>query len=410
MPRQAQAEENEEIDVYEIVFGHIEDAYEWHITDIGDASIRIPLPVIVKSSSGWHVFSSARLRNQARYEGLYIAPDGEYKNKIVEKNATGEEIRPFDISITKNVLALFINSIILVAIMLGCARWYKRHEVSEGAPKGGVGMIDFGAFRAEDGTPIYLQIIKYLKQGVVSGAVADGDELPSRRVLSALLGLNPNTVQKACRMLEEEGLLVSHAGAKSCVRVTPELRERVRAELIRSDAVAAASAFRRMGVPLEEAIELVKRAYEEALKRCRTKEEVQRLKLAHLGASLSVVNAVKNDPHITKAKKLEILMLENGKMANLEKATQKFMESSAYKKLPGEREPGPDQIPVMEAAVEHLPKPDLEGAAQLDIGKSEERVPYPAPNGSWTEPEETEAPERRTFWPARSRRRFEAKV
>ncbi len=125
-------------------------------------------------------------------------------------------------------------------------------------------MIDFGVFRAEDGTPIYLQIIKYLKQGVVSGAVADGDELPSRRVLSALLGLNPNTVQKACRMLEEEGLLVSHAGAKSCVRVTPELRERVRAELIRSDAVAAASAFRRMGVPLEEAIELVKRAYEEA--------------------------------------------------------------------------------------------------------------------------------------------------
>ena len=125
-------------------------------------------------------------------------------------------------------------------------------------------MIDFGAFRAEDGTPIYLQIIKYLKQGVVSGAVADGDELPSRRVLSALLGVNPNTVQKACRMLEEEGLLVSHAGAKSCVRVTPELRERVRAELIRSDAVAAASAFRRMGVPLEEAIELVKRAYEEA--------------------------------------------------------------------------------------------------------------------------------------------------
>ena len=125
-------------------------------------------------------------------------------------------------------------------------------------------MIDFGAFRAEDGTRIYLQIIKYLKQGVVSGGVAEGDELPSRRVLSALLGLNPNTVQKACRMLEEEGLLVSHAGAKSCVRVTPELRERVRAELIRSDAVAAASAFRRMGVPLEEAIELVKRAYEEA--------------------------------------------------------------------------------------------------------------------------------------------------
>ena len=121
-------------------------------------------------------------------------------------------------------------------------------------------MVSFEGFRAEDGSPIYLQIIRYIKQGVVSGEIADGDELPSRRVLSAILGLNPNTVQKACRLLEEEGLLESRAGAKSCISVTDELREKVRA-----DAVAAASAFRRMGVPLEEALELVRRAYEEEM-------------------------------------------------------------------------------------------------------------------------------------------------
>lgn len=126
-------------------------------------------------------------------------------------------------------------------------------------------MISFDGFRPEDGSPIYLQIIRYVKQGIVSGEIADGDELPSRRVLSAMLGLNPNTVQKACRLLEEEGLLESRAGAKSCVSVTDELRERVRSELVRSDAVAAASAFKRMGVPLEEALELVRRAYEEEL-------------------------------------------------------------------------------------------------------------------------------------------------
>ena len=126
-------------------------------------------------------------------------------------------------------------------------------------------MVSFEGFRAEDGSPIYLQIIRYIKQGVVSGEIADGDELPSRRVLSAILGLNPNTVQKACRMLEDEGLLVSHAGAKSCISVTGELREKVRAELVRAGAVAAASAFRRMGVPLEEALELVRRAYEEEM-------------------------------------------------------------------------------------------------------------------------------------------------
>ena len=61
-------------------------------------------------------------------------------------------------------------------------------------------MVSFDAFRAVDGTPVYLQIIRYIKRGAVAGTIRDGDELPSRRVLSALLGVNPNTVQKACRM------------------------------------------------------------------------------------------------------------------------------------------------------------------------------------------------------------------
>ena len=49
------------LDVQEVIFGHMSDAYEWHITNIGDKSISIPLPVIVRSkTSGWHVFSSAK--------------------------------------------------------------------------------------------------------------------------------------------------------------------------------------------------------------------------------------------------------------------------------------------------------------------------------------------------------------
>ncbi len=130
-----------EVDVNELVFGHIGDAYEWHIVTFGDTSIRIPLPVIVKSSTGWHCFSSSRLE-EGSYEGLYIAKGGAYDGKIVERNAAGEEVRPFDISITKNVLGLLINSTVLVVILLSCARWYKKHPVEEGAPRGGVGMIE----------------------------------------------------------------------------------------------------------------------------------------------------------------------------------------------------------------------------------------------------------------------------
>ena len=67
-------------------------------------------------------------------------------------------------------------------------------------------MLSFDNFLQTEGMPIYLQIIRYIKQGLVAGTVQDGEELPSRRVLSALLAVNPNTIQKAYRILEEEEL------------------------------------------------------------------------------------------------------------------------------------------------------------------------------------------------------------
>lgn len=130
-----------EINVNELVFGHIGDSYEWHIATFSEKTLRIPLPVIVKSSTGWHVFSSSRLE-EGSHEGLYIAAEGPYEGKIVEKNAAGEEVRPFDLSITKNVLGLFINSTLLVVILMSCVRWYKKHPLEQGAPAGGVGMIE----------------------------------------------------------------------------------------------------------------------------------------------------------------------------------------------------------------------------------------------------------------------------
>ena len=139
----ASSEQNqtEDISVNELVFGHIGDAYEWHIATLGNTVVSIPLPVIVHSSTGWHVFSSSRLE-EGEYEGLYIARGGAYDGKIVERNEAGEEVRPLDISITKNVMGLFINSAVLLVIMMSCVRWYKKHPVEQGAPKGGVGMIE----------------------------------------------------------------------------------------------------------------------------------------------------------------------------------------------------------------------------------------------------------------------------
>lgn len=123
-------------------------------------------------------------------------------------------------------------------------------------------MISFDKFIMEDGSPIYQQILLYIKRGVVAGEVMDGDELPSRRTLSALLGVNPNTVQKAYRMLEEEGLIASHSGAKSYMLLSSERVSAIRDEFAEADARTAARILRRMGIGLEEAKELLEKYWE----------------------------------------------------------------------------------------------------------------------------------------------------
>lgn len=124
-------------------------------------------------------------------------------------------------------------------------------------------MVSFERFKMEDGVPIYLQILLYLKRGISAGTVTDGDELPSRRVLSALLGVNPNTVQKAYRLLEEEGLIRSHSGAKSYVSLGGDAQRRVREELLERDGRGIVSTLRQMGLTKEEAIALIERYWNE---------------------------------------------------------------------------------------------------------------------------------------------------
>ena len=138
----AEAVQGSQVDIKSMLFGHIGDSYQWHITRIGDKELTIPLPVIVCSKdSGWHCFLSSRLED-GPYEGFYIAEGGKYDGKIVEKDAAGAEVRPFDISITKNVLGLMINSAILVVLILCCSRWYRRHDALKEAPSGVAALLE----------------------------------------------------------------------------------------------------------------------------------------------------------------------------------------------------------------------------------------------------------------------------
>ena len=136
--------DEKQVDVKDILFSHVEDSYGWHITTIGEKEITIHLPIILyNKEKGWSFFSSKKLReNKGGYNDYYIAENGLNSGKIVVKNKAGEEVRPLDLSITKVTLALFINSVLLLIIILGVARWYKKNDTIKKAPKGFVGFME----------------------------------------------------------------------------------------------------------------------------------------------------------------------------------------------------------------------------------------------------------------------------
>src|SRR4029450_8223926 len=67
------------------------------------------------------------------------------------------------------------------------------------------------------GVPIYLQLMEQVKHGIETGALRPGDQLPGIRPLAEELVINPNTVAKAYRELEHEGVLELRHGAGAFV-------------------------------------------------------------------------------------------------------------------------------------------------------------------------------------------------
>jgi F-type H+-transporting ATPase subunit a len=146
-------EEQSDLNVRELILDHVGDGYGWHISTFGHSSVSIPLPVIVKGrESGWHIFSSARFHHgHAEYKGFYIASDGPYKGKIVERTAVRagndtdyEVVRPWDFSITKNAASILLSSLVLVCLVLYCANWYKKRQgkPEEASPKGFIAFVE----------------------------------------------------------------------------------------------------------------------------------------------------------------------------------------------------------------------------------------------------------------------------
>ncbi|MCW6664359.1 GntR family transcriptional regulator [Aerococcaceae bacterium NML190938] len=94
--------------------------------------------------------------------------------------------------------------------------------------------------------PIYEQLVQYFKQSFVNGTYRPGDILPSRRELAQQMSINPNTVQRAYKIMEEEGLIMTEANVTSRLTEDTERLVYLKQELVRE----AVELFRQAVQPL----------------------------------------------------------------------------------------------------------------------------------------------------------------
>jgi len=131
---------DEDFNAGKMILGHIVDEYGWHIGDYKGKPITIDLPVILYDQGEWHIFSSSKFHHgHDSYKGYMIAEKGINEGKIVKTiPGTMKEDKeaglPVDLSITKNVAAMFFSFILLTWLFLYIARRYKKHTYE--APKG----------------------------------------------------------------------------------------------------------------------------------------------------------------------------------------------------------------------------------------------------------------------------------
>ena len=144
--------EEKEEDISATILHHIADSHEWHFWGEGEHAVALPLPVILWSDNGFITFISHKHghndhgtdifqekgQNLINYHGKFYYPNAakNAEGAFVEldENGVPTNAKPLDISITKNVVSLFMSIIILLVVFGSVAKAYRLREGK--APKG----------------------------------------------------------------------------------------------------------------------------------------------------------------------------------------------------------------------------------------------------------------------------------
>jgi F-type H+-transporting ATPase subunit a len=151
----AENPENDKFDAKEMILHHVKDAHEFHIIDINDKPIGIPLPIILYTDNGLVTFMSSEFHHDD--SGTHVVEKNgmkfvKFHEKIYQLNADASQVafdeehhptnavKPYDLSITRNVFMMWVSVLVLLLIFVTAARSYRKSEGN--LPKGVAGFVE----------------------------------------------------------------------------------------------------------------------------------------------------------------------------------------------------------------------------------------------------------------------------
>jgi len=120
---------------------------------------------------------------------------------------------------------------------------------------------------AASGVPIYLQLMDQVKHAIETGALRPGEQLPGLRKVAEQLVMNPNTVAKAYRELEHEGVIDLRQGTGAFVAERADRRREQRFHSAQPVLEAAVRRLAALGISEDE----MRRLFESEMTRLREK-------------------------------------------------------------------------------------------------------------------------------------------
>ena len=115
-----------------------------------------------------------------------------------------------------------------------------------------------------------------------------------------------------------------------------------------------------------------KKAYEQALKNCKTKEDVDRLKLNRMGNFAAQAKSIVNNPYIPKEKKLELMQKLNNEVCLIRDAHSEFVKSRVYEELPEEAEIAEENANENATANDEILAEQMETAEEVKENSSDD--------------------------------------